>query len=129
MRADGDEPVGARVRITHPRTDAVRRRDARPAVREIDEQTHLGEVYMRALLRSQRRLAVLVCLVTSLLLGGIALAFAFEGSLARARLLGVPVPWVVLGVLVYPCLIGLAVYTVGQAERTERDFTALLRDR
>lgn len=98
-------------------------------MREIDEQTHLGEVYMRALVRSQRRLAVLVCLATSLLLGGIALAFALVGSLARARLLGVPVPWVVLGVLVYPCLIGLAAFTVGQAERTERDFAALLRDR
>ncbi len=78
-----------RVRITHPRTEAARRALARPPSREIDEQTELGEVYMRSLIRSQRRLAIAVCLtVAVVLLAGVALAgaaFPRFGELRRAR--------------------------------------------
>ena len=122
-------PRPERVRITHQRTDAVRRVPHRPPAREIDEQTGLGEVYMLSLIRSQRRLAVTVCAGIALLLVGTALLGAFANKFAQARVLGVPLPWLVLGVLVYPPLIALGWYAVRSAERTERDFLQLVRRR
>ena len=116
-----------RVRITHPRADAARRVPARPAIREIDEQTQVGEVYMRSLVRSQRRLALLICSLTALLLAGTALLGAVAPGFARLHVLGISLPWLVLGVLVYPVLIVLAIYTVRHAEHNERDFTHIVQ--
>jgi hypothetical protein len=118
-----------RVRITHPRTDAVRRAPHRPPVREIDEQTQLGDVYMSTLIRSQRRLAFTVCAGIALLLVGTALVGAYSPGFDAFRVLGIPMPWLVLGLLIYPALIGLGWYTVRNAERTERDFLELVRRR
>jgi uncharacterized membrane protein (DUF485 family) len=122
-------PPPRRERITHPRTAAVRRKPARPASHEIDEQTQVGAVFMDSLIRSQRRLAIIVCFTIAVLLFGTALLGAFAPRFARLRLLGMPLPWVVLGVLVYPALIALAAYTVRHAERNERAFTELVRHR
>jgi hypothetical protein len=120
------EPL-RRVRITHPRTEAARRVPARPVAREIGEQTRLGEVYMGSLIHSQRRLAIIVCGSIAVLLGGIALLGALAPRWSRVHVVGVPLPWVLLGVGIYPVLIALALYTVRHAERNERDFTELLR--
>jgi hypothetical protein len=120
---------GRRVRVTHPRTRAARRAPFRPAAREIDEQTALGEVYMRSLIRSQRRLAITVCGLTALVLFGIALAGALVPRFARVHVLGIALPWLLLGLLVYPVLIALAGYAVRQAERNENAFTDLVRKR
>jgi hypothetical protein len=117
------------VRITHPRTEAARRAPARTPSREIDEQTELGEIYMRSLIRSQRRLALAVCGAIGVVLAGIALAGAAFPRFGTSRLLGLPLPWVLLGVLVYPVLIALAAYAVRQSERNERAFTDLVRRR
>lgn len=122
------DPV-PRVRITHQRTQAARRAPARPVLREIDEQTRLGEVYMSSLIRSQRRLAAWVCGLIFVVLVGTAVLGAVAPGLSDVRLLGVPLPWVILGVLVYPCLIALAAFTIRQAERNEREFTELIRRR
>jgi hypothetical protein len=98
-------------------------------VREIDEQTRLGEVYMASLIRSQRRLAIGVVVVIGLLLVGTAILGAGAQRFDRLRLLGIPLPWLLLGVLVYPVLIALAWYTVRHAERNERAFHELIRRR
>lgn len=118
-----------RVRITNPRTDAARRAPTRPMSREIDEQTRLGEVYMNSLIRSQRRLAVQICAVIFVTLPGVALLGAVAPRFAKIHVLGVPLPWAILGVVVYPLLIALAGYTVRHAERNERAFTELVRRR
>jgi hypothetical protein len=123
-----DLPAG-RQRITHPRTGAPRRAPARPPSHEIGEQTQVGAVYMDSLIRSQRRLAIVVCLTISVVLVGTALLGACAPTFARLRLFGLPLPWVVLGLLIYPALIGLSVYTVRHAERNERAFTELVRHR
>lgn len=118
-----------RVTITHPRTVAARRGAHRPIASEIREQTHLGEIYMRALIRSQRRLAVVACVVTALLLGGIAALGAFAPWFSRIHALGIPLPWLILALLIYPVLIVLAWLTVRQAERNEHAFTELMDTR
>lgn len=122
------EPV-RRIRITHPRTEAARRAPFRAPSREIDEQTALGELYMRSLIRSQRRLAITVCASIGVVLVGIAFAGALMPRFATVHVLGIPLPWLLLGVLVYPVLIGLAAYAVRQSERNERAFTQLVRKR
>lgn len=112
-----------RVRVTSPRMNASRRAPARPAVREIDEQTRLGEVYMRSLLRSQLRLALSVLAATAVLLGGLPVLFVLAPSVAHAHVLGVPLPWLLLGVLSYPMLWLAARYHVRHCERLEAEFT------
>jgi hypothetical protein len=120
------EQAPRRVRIESPRRSSVRA-PTRPAVsREIDEQTHVGEVYMRALLRTQLRLALGVCLIFAVLLGGLPLLFALQPSVSDVHVLGLPLPWLVLGVLVYPMLIAGAWFYVRTAERNEKDFVELV---
>lgn len=111
-----------RVRITSPRTDAVRQRRVK-GTSEIDAQTHLGEVYMSSLLRAQGRLAAQVLLAVLVLLGGLPLALALVPEIDDVVVLGMPLSWVLLGFGVYPFLLGLAAFYVRAAERNERDFT------
>jgi hypothetical protein len=115
------------VRVTSPLMGAARRVPHRPATREIDEQTGLGEVYMRSLLRSQLRLALSVLAATAVLLGGLPVMFAVAPAVAQAHLLGLPLPWLLLGALAYPMLWLAARYYVRQAERNESDFTDVLK--
>jgi uncharacterized membrane protein (DUF485 family) len=114
-----------RTRVTSPRTVAGRSRRMSVAS-EIDAQTGVGEVYMRSLMRSQLRLAVGVTLVLVLTLGMLPLLFAFAPEARRVTVLGVPLPWLLLGFVVYPCLTALGWVYVRRAERNERAFTDLV---
>jgi hypothetical protein len=119
------DPQPRRVRIVSPRTRAPRA--SRPPVsREIGEQTIVGEVYMASLVRIQLRLAIGILLIFTVLLGGLPLLMVLEPGLADSDALGIPVPWLLLGVAVYPVLIGGAWFYVRQAERNELDFTDLV---
>jgi hypothetical protein len=60
---------------------------------------------------------------------GLPLLFATVPEVREAEVFGLPLPWVLLGVLVYPVLIALAAYAVRQSERNERAFTDLVRRR
>ncbi|GAB3594471.1 hypothetical protein GCM10027446_18440 [Angustibacter peucedani] len=116
-----------RVRVTSPLMGATRRSPVRrPATREIDEQTGIGEVYMRSLLRSQLRLALSVLAATGVLLGGLPLLFAAVPAVADAHVLGIPLPWLLLAVLAYPLLWLACRYYVRQAERNEAEFADVL---
>jgi hypothetical protein len=122
----GDQPP-RRVRIVSPRTRAARASAARPLRREIHEQTIVGEVYMRSLVRLQLRLAVGICLIFAVLLGGLPLILTLEPELSDVHVLGLPLPWLLLGVVVYPVLVAAAWFYVRQAERNERDFSELVQ--
>ena len=113
-----------RERITSPRTAAGRPRRV-VVTEEIDAQTALGEVYLRSLMRSQLRLAVGVLGLLAVTLGGLPLLFATAPETRRWELLGVPMPWLALGLLAYPALIGAGWWYVRQAERTEARFAEL----
>lgn len=118
-------PRQGRVRVTGP----PRRRASvvRPAAtREIDAGTELGAVYMRSLLREQLRLALGVLAVLLVTVGSLPLAFHLVPRLAEARILGVPLPWLLLGLLVYPWLLVLGWAYVRRAEANERDFAELV---
>ncbi|MER6466569.1 hypothetical protein ACWC4D_29725 [Streptomyces sp. NPDC001288] len=107
-----------RVTVTHPRTRAARPGRRYPAVRDVHEQTPLGEVYVKALMRTQLRLSLLaggaVCLPLAclpLLLGRV-----------RTRPWDVGLPWLVLGLPVYVLLLTAGAWYVRRAERHEREF-------
>jgi hypothetical protein len=122
-----DDAPPPRVRVTGRSRAAPL---TRSVVSEIDAQTELGEVYVRSLVRSQLRLALGVTAAMALTLGLLPLLFAASATARRAAVLGVPVPWWLLGVLVYPFLILLAWFYVVRAERNERAFRDLVvRDR
>ncbi|MEU7900109.1 hypothetical protein AB0B45_45670 [Nonomuraea sp. NPDC049152] len=114
-----------RVTVTSPRTAAARR-PRYPASREIDEQTRLGEVYMRSLLRTQFRLALFVCTVLACVVLGLPLVFLLVPELRSADMAGVPLPWAVLAGLIYPLFVAGAWLYVRQAERNERHFEDLV---
>lgn len=114
-----------RVVVTSPRTRAATR-PRYPVTREIDEQTGLGEVYMRSLMRAQLRLAVLVCLMLTCVIGGLPALFMLAPRLAKLHLFGIPLPWVLLAGLIYPMFVACAWWYIRQAERTERDFSDLV---
>lgn len=109
-------------------TGPARRPSPRPRPRtgDIDEETPLGAVYLGSLLREQLALAGRVLVVLALTVGLLPLLFFLAPGLADVRVLGVPVAWLVLGVLVYPWLVLLGWRYVRAAERNEDDFAELL---
>jgi hypothetical protein len=105
---------------------AVRRPPTRSVARDIDEQTIVGEVLMRSLVRTQRRLAVATLTAFALTVGALPVLFALAPALRTAQVLVVPVPWLLLGLLVYPFVVGVAWAYVRAAEGAERDFSDLV---
>lgn len=116
---------GDRVRVTGP---PRRARATAPTARrqEIDAATRVGRIYLGSLLREQLRLAAGVLAALVLGIGGLPLLFHLFPGLAALRLLGVPLPWWALGVLVYPVLVLLGWWYVRAAEANEDDFADLL---
>jgi hypothetical protein len=114
----------ARVVVTSPRMRARRRTTPYGVTQDIDRQTRLGEVYMASLIRSQLRLAIFTCGVLALAVAALPLVFWLiqDGRLDAGRWL----PWFVLGVGVYPCLLLGAWWYVRHAERNEREFVELV---
>lgn len=114
-----------RVRITSPRTVAVRSRVRRSNAAEIDELTRLGEVYVQSLIRAQLRLASYVVVALALTLGILPMLFRLVPG-ADGHVLGVPLSWLLLGFAVYPWLLVLAWWYVRRAERNEAAFEDLV---
>lgn len=117
-----------RVTVTSPRTSAARARVVSIAS-EIDAQTSLGEVYISSLMRSQLRLALGVVGLLALTVGVLPLLFHLVPETRRFEVLGVPVAWIVLGLLAFVEILLLGWYYVRHAERNEEDFSDLLDSR
>ncbi|WP_353952466.1 DUF485 domain-containing protein [Knoellia sp. S7-12] len=120
--------VPPRVRVTSSRRSAVAAvtAHARVQARDLDEQTELGDVYIDGLRRAQLRLALTVLALMAAAIGGFPLLLTFVPSTRTMTLVGVPLPWLVLGVLVYPAAWLLARGYVRQAERIESEFADIV---
>lgn len=118
-----------RVRVTSPRKGTPRRGPVRPVTRDIDEQTRLGELYMATLIRAQWRLSVSVLAAATMMIGGLPLLFLFVPATRTLNVGPIPLPWLILGVLIYPAVWLAARYYVRQSEQIERDFTELVARR
>ena len=90
------------------------------------EQTPLGDVFLRSLLKEQLALAIRVLVLIGLTLGLLPLVFHLWPDLGNLELAGLPVAWLVLGVVVYPFLLLVGWRYVRHVERNERDFATLV---
>lgn len=121
------EPRPDRVRITSPQT--ARRAPHRAplsAATEIDAQSEVGLIFLRALLRTQLRLALGVLTALALAVGTLPILFRLFPEVANVRVLGMPLAWSVLGFGVYPVILGLGYVYVRTAERNEDAFAAVI---
>ena len=64
-----------------------------------------------------------------LTVGGLPLLFLLAPAMTAIELLGVPLPWLLLGVGAYPVITVAAWAHLRAAERAERDFAELVRRR
>ncbi len=113
-----------RVRVTGP----PRRRGPHSPAGDIDEETRLGGVYFRSLLREQLWLALRIVALLAASVGSLPLLFHLVPGLTDIAVFGMPLPWLLLGVVVYPMLGLLGWRYVLRAERNERDYADLMRD-
>jgi hypothetical protein len=113
-----------RVRVTGP----PRRQALRPRTGDIDEETRLGGVYLGSLLREQLFLALRIVALLAVGIGSWPLIFHLAPGLTDVALLGMPLPWLLLGIVVYPVLVLLGWRYVLSAERNELDFAELLEE-
>lgn len=117
-----------RERITSTRRPS-RAPARRPLQTDLDEQTELGEVYLRGLMRAQFRLAATIIAMGVVGLGGLPLLFFLFPATGEARFLWVPISWLLIAVLIYPATFLIAVHYVRRSTRIETDFTDLVRRR
>ena len=117
-----------RVRVTRTRTATTRAR--RPSLRtEITSQSPLGAAYLSSLMRAQLRLSLTVVATLTVALGALPLLFAIVPATRRLEVLGLPLPWVLLGLLVYPAAVISARQYTRAAERIEAQFSDVVGDR
>ncbi|WP_084495959.1 hypothetical protein [Nocardia shimofusensis] len=117
------------VKPQRERVVLARRQGARRVLTrgEMVEQTEIGEALIDGLIRAQLGLAVRCALVSVLVLGSLPLLFTAT-ALGSAKVAGIHLPWLVLGVLVFPALMAVGRLYVRWAERNESDFLDVTRD-
>ena len=94
---------------------------------ELTQQTRVGEALVQGLVRAQLALALRLSLVVLIGLGGLPWLFAIAPSVGRVTVLGINLPWLLLGVASFPFLIAVGWAYVRLAERNEQDFTDLVQ--
>ncbi len=122
MAQEPEKPQRVRVVLA----DSARsRRPVRPR-QELEEQTRVGDVLVRGLMRAQLGLALRLAAIVAIGLGLLPLLFAVAPNVAEVRVFGVALPWLLLGVLAYPFLVVVGWVYTRMAERNERDFAELV---
>ncbi|MBJ8348388.1 hypothetical protein [Antrihabitans sp. YC2-6] len=123
MTTPGERPARQRVVLSQRRgARAVRTRV------EVQEHTAIGDALVRGLVRAQLGLAVRLALVTVVALCAIPLLGIAFPSFGTTALLGIRLPWLLLGIAAYPLLFGVGKLYVRLAERNEQDFSDLVDD-
>ena len=109
---------------------AERKAAARPVRTVVDLQgdSPVGEALRSGLIVDQMRVALRFALLGGLTLGVLPLVFYVVPELGTIAILGLRLPWLVLGILVYPFLCGLGWWFTRTAERVEQDFADHIQD-
>jgi hypothetical protein len=113
------------VRVVLAGSSRANNRLVRPR-QELEEQTRVGEVLVRGLVRAQLALALRVSAIVAVGLGLLPLLFAVAPDLAKVTVFGIRLPWLLLGVVAYPFLLAVGWVYTRMAERNERDFAELV---
>jgi hypothetical protein len=121
-----DDLQSKRVRVVL----AERKGVARPVrtVVDIQEGTGVGEFLRNDLIKTQLVIALWFAVGAGLTLGLLPLLFAMVPEIGRIEVLGVRLPWLLLGLLVYPFLFGLGLWHSRLAERVEQSFADHVQD-
>jgi hypothetical protein len=117
-------PQPPRVRVVL--ADVARTRRGAYARLELEEQSPVGEALVRGLVRAQLAVAVRLSAVVAVGLGGLPLLFWVAPAIAQARVFGIALPWLLLGVLAYPFLFAVGYAYLNLAQRNEAEFAALV---
>ncbi|GAB1688501.1 DUF485 domain-containing protein [Krasilnikovia sp. M28-CT-15] len=125
-RSQDTADVQRRVRVVLGEV-ASRRAPADRARTDLAEQTPVGEALVKGLMRAQLALALRLSLVVVAGLGSLPLLFAVAPAVGTAKVLGINLPWLLLGVGSFPFLVAVGWAYVRFAERNEQDFTAVIR--
>lgn len=121
-------PPPPRVRVT--RTPRQAHGESPRTVREeIAGTSGLGTTYVSSLMRAQLQLTLGVLALGTLTLGALPLFFALVPTARAVAVLGLPVLWIVLGLLVYPSVVLVARWYTRTSERIEADFTDVVSHR
>ena len=120
------EPGSTRVRVVLSERKGV----ARPVrtIKEVQEGTAVGELLRRNLIRSQLRVTLRFALLTVVVLGSLPVLFALLPEVSRFEVFGLRLPWILLGFLMYPFLVGVAWCYTRLADRVEQNFADHVQD-
>ncbi len=122
-------PAEGRVRVAAPRAQARHIPNRISVSQEVAEQSAVGEVMVRSLIRSQLRLALVV---TAGFIAALLLCWALVHlvpTFADWRILGIPAPWLLLGVGVYPVIGACAWLYVRAATKNENQYRDLVDEK
>ena len=123
-----------RIRVTAPRTilpgsGALLAARSAADSRDAAEESDAGQVFVRSLIRSQLRLAVVVAAGFLLILVAFPLMLGLVPGLAESTIVGLPFDWVLLGAGIYP-VIGLSAWLyIRTAARNEARYRDLVGDK
>ncbi len=95
---------------------------------ELEEQTSWGKLLVKDLVKIQLRTAALLSLLVVVTLCSLPVIFYLVPSFGRVTVVGIPLPWLLLGVAPFPFLFGVGLWYNRLAERHERDFVDMIEN-
>jgi putative solute:sodium symporter small subunit len=123
---ESPEGTPQRVRVTAPRSgSATASARLAPHAGTDAPTSDIAGVYVRSLIRSQLRLAIVFAVGFVVATAAFVLAITFVPELDTTFIFGVPVSWLLLGVGVYPLAITVGGLYVRAASRNEARYRSL----
>ena len=95
---------------------------------ELEEQTSWGKLLVKDLVKVQLRTALLLSVLVVSVFGALPVLFYLLPGFSALTLAGIPIPWLILGVLPFPFLFGVGLWYNRLAERHERDFVDMIEN-
>ena len=93
---------------------------------ELEEQTSVGEKLVRDLIRQQLKSAFGLAFAVLIGMCLLPITFYLVPQIGDLKILGIPIPWLILGLAPFPILYGVGWVFRRQAERHERDFVNMV---
>ncbi|MDT5327765.1 MAG: hypothetical protein QOF25_4917 [Mycobacterium sp.] len=93
---------------------------------EVQEQTQVGDAFVRGLVRAQLGLALRLAAVVVSSVAVVPLLIGLFPEVAAVKVFGIRLNWLLLAALVYPVMYGVGRLYVRLAEQSERDFVRVV---
>jgi hypothetical protein len=114
-------PQRERVVLAHRRGTRIVRTRA-----EVQEQTQVGDAFVRGLVRAQLGLALRLAAVVVSSVAAVPLVIGLFPEVAAITVFGIRLNWLLLAAVVYPVMYGVGRLYVRLAEQSERDFVRVV---